>query len=30
MRDDPALDARLDHLERAVCSLVDAPLARRG
>lgn len=30
MRDDPALDARLDHLERAICSLVDALFARRG
>jgi Bacterial dnaA protein helix-turn-helix len=30
MRDDPALDARLDHLERAVCSLVDALFAWRG
>jgi chromosomal replication initiation ATPase DnaA len=30
MRDDPVLDARLDHLERAICSLVDALFARRG
>jgi Bacterial dnaA protein helix-turn-helix len=29
-RDDPALDARLDHLERAICSLVDALFARRA
>ena len=30
MRDDPVLDARLDHLECAICSLVDALFARRG
>ena len=29
-RDDPALDGRLDHLERAVASLIDALFARRG
>jgi hypothetical protein len=29
-RDDPELDARLDHLERAICSLVDALFARRS
>lgn len=29
MRDDPTLDAQLDHLERAICSLVDALFARR-
>ena len=28
-RDDPELDARLDHLERAICSLVDALFAQR-
>jgi len=29
-RDDPVFDARLDHLERVVCSMVDALFARRG
>ena len=29
-RDDPALDGRLEHLERAVASLIDALFARRG
>jgi len=29
-RDDPDLDGRLEHLERAVTSLIDALLARRG
>jgi hypothetical protein len=29
-RDDPELDARLEHLERAICSLVDALFARRS
>ena len=29
-RDEPELDARLDHLERAVVSLVDAMTARAG
>lgn len=27
-RDDPELDRRLEHLERAVCSLIDAVFAR--
>jgi chromosomal replication initiation ATPase DnaA len=29
-RDDPDLDGRLEHLERAVVSLIDALYARRG
>ena len=29
-RDDPALDGRLEHLERAVACLIDALFARRG
>jgi chromosomal replication initiation ATPase DnaA len=29
-RDDPDLDGRLEHLERAVAALIDALLARRG
>jgi chromosomal replication initiation ATPase DnaA len=29
-RDDPELDRRLDHLERAICSLIDALFARRS
>jgi len=29
-RDDPELDARLEHLERAVASLIDALFSRRG
>ena len=29
-RDDPELDGRLEHLERAVASLIDALFARRG
>ena len=29
-RDDPDLDGRLEHLERAVASLVDALFSRRG
>ncbi|MGA7456266.1 MAG: helix-turn-helix domain-containing protein [Methyloceanibacter sp.] len=29
-RDDPELDGRLEHLERAVASLFDALFARRG
>ena len=29
-RDDPELDGRLDHLERAVSSLIDAPTWHRG
>ena len=29
-RDDPDLDGRLEHLERAVASLIDALLSRRG
>jgi hypothetical protein len=29
-RDDPAFDARLEHLERAVCALVDALFTRRS
>lgn len=29
-RDDREFDARLDHLERAICSLVDALFARRS
>ncbi len=29
-RDDPELDGRLEHLERAVASLIDALFSRRG
>jgi chromosomal replication initiation ATPase DnaA len=29
-RDDPDLDGRLEHLERAVASLIDALFSRRG
>ena len=29
-RDDPELDGRLEHLERAVAALIDALFARRG
>jgi hypothetical protein len=29
-RDDPELDGRLEHLERAVAALFDALFARRG
>jgi chromosomal replication initiation ATPase DnaA len=29
-RDDPELDRRLEHLERAICSLIDALFARRS
>ncbi len=30
LRDDPLFDAQLDHLECAICSLVDALFARRS
>jgi hypothetical protein len=29
-RDDPELDRRLEHLEHAICSLIDALFARRS
>ena len=29
-RDDPELDRRLEHLERAICSLIDALFTRRS
>jgi hypothetical protein len=29
-RDDPELDRRLEHLERAVAALIDALFVRRG
>jgi chromosomal replication initiation ATPase DnaA len=29
-RDDPELDLRLEHLERAICSLIDALFSRRS